>query len=130
MDLQKILEQSYIQMLKQTTRWKFGVYQSMRRAKLASTQMIVPIQKIWDPDRIDEPEKKVDYRRCQVKEKCTFKETKKTNCSKVTRKRSTSKAPEKVIRRMYREQESINVFALKDFMPRVIDLIFGDTDND
>ena len=34
------------------------IYQSVRQAKLASKKMTVPIWKIWEPERIDEPDKK------------------------------------------------------------------------
>ena len=71
-----------------------GIYQSVRRAKLASKQMTVSIWKIWEPDRTDEPEKKVDKRRIkQTKQK-------KYNASSITDKlkvvnstRSTSRVP-------------------------------------
>ena len=70
--LEDMLEQSAPRMLAWATRWKMGIYQSIRRAKLLSKKMIVPIWKIWEPDRTDEPRKKVDKRRIKEsgKKKC------------------------------------------------------------
>ena len=65
MSLEERVEQSAPRMLAWATRWKMGIYQSVRRAKLASKQMTVPIWKIWEPERIDVPEKKVDKRQLQ-----------------------------------------------------------------
>lgn len=58
--LDEMLEQSPSRMLAWATRWKIGIYQNIRRAKQISKQMTVPIWKMWDPDRTNEPEKKVD----------------------------------------------------------------------
>ena len=70
-----------------------GIYQSVRRAKLASKQMTVPIWKIWDPDRTDEPEKKVDKRRTKQTKQKKYKASSITDKLKVTnRTRSTSRA--------------------------------------
>ena len=50
-------------MLAWAMRWKIGIYQSIHQEKLLSKQKTVLIWKIWDPDRADEPEKKVDKRK-------------------------------------------------------------------
>lgn len=57
-----------------------------------------------------------------------FKETEITNNLRVTKKRSTSKVLARFTRKTYREQESVKVFAKKDFIPEVINALFGDTD--
>ena len=62
MPLEEMVEQSAPRMLAWTTRWKMGIYQSVRRAKLASKQTTVPIWKIWESERFDKPAKKVDKR--------------------------------------------------------------------
>ena len=70
MPLEEMMEQSAPRMLAWATRWKMGIYQSVCRAKLASKQMTVPIWKIWEPERTNEPAKKVDKRRLkQTKQK-------------------------------------------------------------
>jgi len=58
--LEETLEQSPSRMLAWATRWKIGIYQNIRRAKQISKQMTVPMWKMWDQDRINKPEKKVD----------------------------------------------------------------------
>ena len=90
-----MLDQSAPRMLAWTTRWKTGIYQSTCRAKLLSKQKTVPIWKIWDLDRIDEPKKKVDKRRItQLKQK-KYKETRITaRLSVIECKKSTSKVPD------------------------------------
>ena len=71
-----------------------GIYQSVRRAKYASKQLTVSIWKVWDPDRTDEPEKKVDKRRLKQTKQKKYKATSITNKLKVKdRTRSTSHAP-------------------------------------
>jgi len=58
-------------------------------------QTIVPIWKIWDQDRIDEPEKKGDKRRITKSKQKKYKATKITTTSKVTSQlKSTKKAPD------------------------------------
>ena len=56
--LEDMLKQSAPRMLTWATRWKIGIYQSIREAKLISKQITVSIWKIWDLDRTAEPEKK------------------------------------------------------------------------
>ena len=97
MPLEEMEEQSAPRMLAWATRWKMGIYQSVRRAKLASKQMTVPIWKIWEPERIDEPEKKVEKRRLQQTRQKKYKATSITNKLKVTERiRSTSRVPAQV----------------------------------
>ena len=50
--------QSAQRMLALATRWKMGIYQSIRRAKLESMKMTIPLWKIWDNDRTDGPKRK------------------------------------------------------------------------
>jgi len=69
MPLEEMVKQSAPRMLAWATRWKMGIYQSVRRAKLASKQLTVPIWKIWDHNRTDDPTKKVDKRRLQQNKK-------------------------------------------------------------
>ena len=61
--LEGMLERSTLKMLAWATRWKIGIYQSIRWAKLLSKKMTVPIWKIWESDRTDGPIKKVDKKR-------------------------------------------------------------------
>ena len=63
MPLEEMLEQSAPRMLAWATRWKMGIYQSVRRAKLASKKKTIPLWKIWDHDRTDGPIKKIDRTR-------------------------------------------------------------------
>ena len=102
MPLEEMVEQSAPRMLAWATRWKMGIYQSVRRAKLASKQMTVPIWKIWDHDRTDEPTKKVDKRRLQQNRQRKYKTTSITNKWKVTESiRSTSRVTEPVKGKTY-----------------------------
>ena len=57
MPLEEMLEQPTPRILAWATRWKIGIYQSVCRAKLISKKTTVPIWKIWEPERTDEPEK-------------------------------------------------------------------------
>ena len=104
MPLEEMLEQSAPKMLAWVTRWKIGIYQSIRRAKLISKQMTVPIWKIREPERIDEPVKKVDKRRITV----SWKKTIKYRATRITKKlevkertRSTSRVTEHVKGKTY-----------------------------
>ena len=100
--LEKMLEQSAPRMLAWATRWKIGIYQSIRRAKFLSKWMTVPLRKIWDPDRIDEPKKKLDKRRVtQLKQK-KYKATKITIKMKVKKQwTSTSRVPDYIKGKTY-----------------------------
>ena len=89
-------------MLAWATRWKMGIYQSVRRAKLASKQMTVPIWKIWEPERTNEPTKKVDKRRLKQTKQKTYKASSITDKLKVTKRtRLNSRAPVKVEKKKY-----------------------------
>ena len=102
MPLEEMVEQSAPKMLAWATRWKMGIYQSVHRAKLASKQMTVPIWKIWDPEWIDEPEKRVDKRRLKQTKQKKYKATSITNKLKVTNyTRSTSRAPVQAEKKNY-----------------------------
>ena len=85
MPLEEMVEQSASKMLAWVTPWKMGIYQSVRRAKLASKKMTVSIWKIWDHNRTDEPTKKVDTRCLQQNRKRKYKTTSITNKWKVTK---------------------------------------------
>ena len=64
--------------------------------------MTVPIWKIWEPERIDEPEKKVDKRRLQQTRQKKYKATRITNKLEVTgRIKSTSRVTEHVKGKTY-----------------------------
>ena len=78
MPLEEMLEQSALRMLAWATRWKIG-------AKQISKQMTIPIWKMWDPDRADEPEKKVDTTRITQSKQKKYKETNITNTLKVNK---------------------------------------------
>ena len=104
MPLEEMLEQSAPKMLAWVTRWKIGIYQSIRRAKLISKQMTVPIWKIWEPERIEEPVKKVDKRRNTASRKKTkkYKATRITNKLEVTgHTKSTSRVTKNVEGKTY-----------------------------
>ena len=88
--LEEMVEQSAQKMLAWATRWKMRIYQSGRRAKLATKKKTVPIWKIWDHDRKDKPIKRIDWSKIT-----TSKAARITNKWKVTdSKRSTSRASE------------------------------------
>ena len=65
MKLSEMIEQSAYRMLVCGTRWKQGIYNSMRRAKILVTKPTVPIWKMWDPNRADESEKIIDKKESQ-----------------------------------------------------------------
>ena len=79
-----------------------GIYQSVRRAKLASKQMTVPIWKIWEPERTNKTAKKVDKRRLKQTKQKKYKASSITDKLKVTnRTRSTSRAPVQAEKKKY-----------------------------
>ena len=130
MSLEEILEQSAPKMLSWVTRWKIGIYQSIRRAKFESKKMTVPIWKIWEPDRIDEPTTKVDKRRITA----SMKKTKKYKATRITNKLevkeriiSTSRVTEYVKGKTYLQ-------ATFDDLEAVVmeknDALYGDAGND
>ena len=61
-----------------------GIYQSVKRAKLLSKRLTIPIWKTWDPDRNDEPEMKVDKHRTTRYKPKKFKTTNVTDNIKAT----------------------------------------------
>ena len=88
----------------------------------------VSIWKLWNPDQPTAPTEAVDRKRLTQREK-TYKDTKITNTLNVTKKRrSMSKAPRNT-KRIYREQESVQVSAPKYFVPNMIYALFGDAFN-
>ena len=115
-------------MLAWSTRWKIGIYQSIQRAKILSKKLTVPLWKIWEPDRTDEPKKKVDRRRvAQLKPK-KYKATKITNKLKVKgRVKSTSRAPAVVVEKKYRQ---VKFDDLKTIVLEKNDALYGDAFND
>ena len=126
--LEEMLEQSAPRILTWVTRWKMGIYQSVRRAKLASKKMTVQIWKIWEPERIDEPEKKVDKRHLQQIRQKKYKATRITNKWEVTRRtKSTSRVTEHVEGKTYLQA------TFDDFEAIVMeknDALYGDAFND
>ena len=106
---------------------QIGIYQSIRQEKLMSKQMIVPIWKIWDQDRIIEPEKKVDKRRITESQQKEYKDIriittlKVTNCLK-----STSRVPDYKAKTY--EQASFDNFGT--FVMKKNNGLFGDSFND
>ena len=126
--LAEMLEMSVTYMLSWTNRWKLGIYQSMRRAKLISLKLTRPIWKMWDPDRTFEPTKKVDQRRVTKSTQKKYKLTRITTKLRVTKsKRSTSKA--KGYEKKIFKQKLMNECTLKDYTPVVNDALFGDAFN-
>ena len=73
MPLKEMLEQSAPKMLAWVTRWKIGIYHSVRRAKILSKKLTIPIWKIWEPVRTAEPVTTVDKRRITAARKRTKK---------------------------------------------------------
>ena len=105
-----------------------GIYQSVRRTKLASTGMTISIWKIWDHDQTDEPIKKVDKRRLQQNRKRKYKPTSITNKWKVTDNiRSTSCVSEPVILKKYVQAKFDD---LEDVVMENNDALYGDAFND
>ena len=64
--------------------------------------MTVPIWKIWEPERIDEPKKKVDKTRLQQTRQKKYKATRITTKMKVTKRwKSTSRVPDYIKGKTY-----------------------------
>ena len=90
--------------------------------------MTVPIWKIWDHDRTDEPIKKADKRRLQQNRKRKYKPTSITNKWKVTDSiRSTSRVSEPVIRKKYVQATFDD---LEDVVMEKNDALYGNVFND
>ena len=91
--------------------------------------MTVPILKMWDPDRTDEPIQKVDKRRVTETKEKKYQETHITDKIKVThRNQSTSTVKEYTERKF--TQENMTDYAQKDYEPVLNDALFGDAFND
>ena len=58
MELSEMIEQLASQMLAWAARWKRRIYDSMRQAKINATKCTIPIWKMWEPDRPNEPVEK------------------------------------------------------------------------
>ena len=130
MPLEEMLEQSAPKMLAWVTRWKIGIYQSVCRAKMISKRMTVPIWKIWEPERTNEPVKKVDKRRITAsrKKKKKYKTTGIVNKLKVKERiRSTSRATEYVEGKTYLQATFDNLEAV---VMEKNDALYGDAGND
>jgi len=107
---------------------KIGIYQSICREKLLSKQKTVPIWRIWDPDRIDEPETKVDKRRITQSKQKKYKATKITTTLKVTnRLKSTSRVPDYTEGKIYTQATFDD---LEKFEIEKNDDLYGDAFND
>ena len=92
--------------------------------------MTVPIWKIWEPDRTDEPEKKVDKRRITASHKKTkkYKATRITTKMEVTgRTKSTSRVTEHVKEKIYVQATFDD---LKTIMLEKNNGLYGDAFND
>ena len=128
--LEDILEQSAPRMLAWSMRWKIGIYQSIRRANLLSKKLTVPIWKIWDPERIDEPKKKVYKRKITESRKKVkkYKATKTTNKMKVKEQvKSTSQALAVIAEKTF-QQVKFNY--LEAVVMEKNDALYGDAFND
>ena len=105
-----------------------GIYQSVRRAKLASKKMTVLIWKIWEPERTDEPKKKVDKRRLQQTRQKKYKATRITNKWKDTGIiKSTSRVTEHVKGKTFMQAFFGNLVAV---VMEKNDALYGDAFND
>ena len=90
--------------------------------------MTVPIWKIWEPERTDEPEKKVDKRRLKQTKQKKYKATSITNKLKVTKRtRSTSRAPVQADKKKYLQVKFDN---LKVVVMEKNAALYGDAFND
>ena len=125
--LEEMLERSAPRMLTCATRWKIGIYQSIRQVKLISKKMTVPIWKVWDQDRIDELVKKVDKKRITQSKQKKYNERRITTTLKVTNRwNSTSKATDyKGKAHSQATFDHLETFELKKNND-----LFGDTFND
>ena len=128
MPLEEMVEQSAPKMLAWATRWKMGIYQSVRRAKLASKRMTVPIWKIWNHDQTNKPITKVDRSRITQSKQKIYKTVPITNKWKVTdSKRSTSRASEPVKLKKYVQATFED---LEEVVMEKNDALYGDAFND
>ena len=90
--------------------------------------MTVPIWNIWEPERIDKPEKKVDKRQLQQTRQKKYKVTRITNKLKVTgRTKSTSRVTAQVKEKTYLQATFDNLEAV---VMEKNDAPYGDAFND
>ena len=83
---------------------------------------------MWDPNRIFEPEKKVDRQRITKSKQRKYKVTRITTKLRVTKsRRSTSKA--KGYKERFFKQKLLHECTSKEFTPVVNDALFGDAFN-
>ena len=128
MPLEEMVEQSAPKMLAWATRWKMGIYQSVRCAKLESKKLTIPLWKIWDHDQTDGPIKKIDWSRITQSKQKIYKTARITNKWKVTDSiRSTSRASEPVILKIYVQAKFEN---LEDAVMEKNDTLYGNAFND
>ena len=127
--LSEMLKLSANYMLSWANRWKIGIYQSMRRAKLISLRLTRPIWRLWNPNWQSEPGTKVDRSRITNSKQRKYKTARITTKLKVTkRSRSTSKAHG--YKEQYFSQKLLNECVPKEYTPVMNDALFGDAFND
>ena len=115
-------------MLSWANRWKIGIYQSMRRAKLISLRLTRPIWRLWNPDRQSEPGTKVDRSRITNSKQRKYKTARITTKLKVTNhSRSTSKAQD--YKERHFSQKLISKCVPKVYTPVMNAALFGDAFN-
>ena len=123
-----MLEQSAPRILAWATRWKIGIYQSIRRAKILSKKLTVLLWKSWESDRTDEPKKKVNRRKVTQSKQKKYKATKITNKLKVKKQvKSTSRASAVIAEKKYRQ---VKFDDLEMVMLEKNDALYGDAFND
>ena len=90
--------------------------------------MTIPICKIWEPDRTDEPKKKVDKRHLQQTRQKKYKANRITNKIEVTKRtKSTSRVTEHVKGKTYLQAASDD---LETVVKDKNDALYGDAFND
>ena len=110
------------------TRWKVGIYQSIRRAKLASKKMTILLWKIWDHDRTDGLIKNVDRTRITQYKQKKYKTGSITTKLKVTgRTKSTNRVTEHVKGKTYLQ---VTFDDIETVVLESNDALYGDAFND
>ena len=130
MPLEEMLEQSAPRMLAWVTKWKIGIYHSIRQVKKLPKKLTIPIWKIWEPEQNDGPVKKVDKRRITAAEKRTKKYKATSIMNKLEVKdpiRSTSCVAEHVKGKTYLQATFDN---LEELVMERNDALYGDAFND
>ena len=130
MPLEEMLEQSAPKMLAWVTRWKIGIYHSVKRAKILSKKLTIPIWKIWDPERTDAPVRKIGKRRITAAEKRIKKYKATSIMTKLEVKdpiRSTSRVSEYVKEKTYLQA---TFDTLEEVVMEQNDALYGDAFND